>query len=81
MVDFQDKMRSKVKSRVLGNLEEDIEEDIEREEKILQSLESYHSSCGNPELEMLKQTCHPLTSYKTSSFEEDYKGLLMINTG
>ena len=70
MVDFQDKMRSKVKSDILGNLEEDIEEDIEREEKILQSLESYHSSCGNPELEMLKQTCHPLTSYKTSSFEK-----------
>ena len=70
MVDFQDKMRSKVKSEILGKLEEDIQEDIEREEKILQSLESYHSSCGNPELEMLKQTCHPLTSYKTSSFEK-----------
>ena len=67
---IEQKIRKKVKSEILNELEEDIEEDIERQEKILQSLESYHSSCGNPELEMLKQTSHPLTSHKTSSFEK-----------
>ena len=70
ILNIQQKMRNKVKKEILNDIEEDIEEDIERQEKILQSLESYHSSCGNPELEMLKQTSHPLTSHKTSSFEK-----------
>ena len=59
----------KVKKEILNKMEDDYE-DIERQEKKIQSLEGYHSSCGNPELEMLKQTSHPLTSHKTSSFEK-----------
>ena len=56
--------------KITDEIEDDIEDNIERQENILQSLEGYCSPCGDLELEMLKQTCHPLTSYKTSSFEK-----------
>ena len=61
-------MESKVRKQLLTEIQEDIEDDIEKEEKQLQYLEGYHSPCGNPELEMLKQTCHPLTSHQSHSF-------------
>ena len=66
---IQQKMRKQVKSEILDEIEDDIEDNIERQENILQSLEGYCSPCGDPELEMLKQTCHPLTSHKSHSFE------------
>ena len=69
LLTIQQKMRRKIKSEIFNELEEDIEEDIERQEKILQSLENYNCPCQEPQLEMLKQTCHPLTSHKTTSFE------------
>ena len=66
---IQQKMRKQLKSEILDKVEDDIEENIERQENILKSLEGYCSPCGYPELEMLKQTCHPLTSHKSHSFE------------
>jgi len=57
-------MESKVRKQLLT----EIQDDIEKEEKQLQYLEGYHSPCGNPELDILKQTCHPLTFHKSHSF-------------
>jgi hypothetical protein len=65
-----EKMESRVRKKLLTEIQDDIEDDIEKEEKQLQYLEGYHSPCGNPELEMLKQTCHPLTSHKSHSFKK-----------